>query len=178
MIDLGRNEHGIELRELSERIHSCRADELDYYRSILDLSRAQRAAIVEGDTDALARATEEKTRLMSVIDAIGLKIASLMDETACIAGARSHACVHRDHVATTAATSAVPAAGCGLNARIVGVMAGILEAECANQELLEQAISGVSEELKQIDAGGKAVRAYWGRGGQPTSTTGAIDDNA
>lgn len=171
---MGRNENVAQLRELTERLHSCRADELEYYRSILDLSRAQRVAIVEGDTDALARATDEKSRLISLIDAIDLKTAGLLDEVAYVTGARSHACLHPDH--TDAAPA--PGAGCGLSARMARVMAEILEAERANQELLEQAISGVHEELKQIDAGGKAVRAYWGRGGETPSTARAIDDNA
>ena len=177
---MGRNGGQAQIRELAERVHSCRADELEYYRSILDLSRAQRTAIVEGDTDALAQATDEKGRLISLIDAIDLRIAGLLDEVFYIAGVRSHACIHPDHVAAdTAATVAqAPIGGCALNVRIAGVMAEILEAERANQELLEQAISGVHEELKQIDAGGKAVRAYWGRGGETPPTTSAIDDNA
>ena len=179
---MGRNGEQAQLRELAERIHSCRADELEYYRSILDLSRAQRTAIVEGDTDALAQATDEKGRLISLIDAIDLRIAGLLDEVACIAGVHSHACIHPDRVAATAAATAAAAAtpigGCALNARIAAVMAEILEAERANQELLEQAIVSVHEELKQIDAGGKAVRAYWGRGGETPPPASTIDDNA
>jgi len=175
---LGRNGQQAQLRELTERIHNCRADELEYYRSILDLSRAQRTAIVEGDTDALARATDEKGRLISLIDAIDLGIAGLLDEVAGIAGVHSHACIHPDHVAAAAAVALTPIGGCALNARIATVMAEILEAERANQELLEQAIIGVHEELKQIDAGGKAVRAYWGRGGETPPPASTIDDNA
>ncbi len=177
---MGRNGEQAQLRELAESIHSCRADELEYYRSILDLSRAQRTAIVEGDTDALAQATDEKGRLISLIDAIDLRIAGLLDEVSYIAGVHSHACIHLDHVAAdaTAAVAQAPIGGCAINARIASVMAEILEAERANQELLEQAISGVHEELKQIDAGGKAVRAYWGRGGETPPTTSTIDDNA
>ena len=177
---MGQNGQQAQLRELTERIHNCRADELEYYRSILDLSRAQRTSIVEGDTDALARATDEKGRLISLIDAIDLRIAGLLDEVACIAGVHSHACIHPDHVAAAAAAAVAlaPIGGCALNARIATVMAEILEAERANQELLEQAISGVHQELKQIDAGGKAVRAYWGRGGETPPTTSSIDDNA
>ena len=177
---MGRTGEQTQLRELAERIHGCRADELEYYRSILDLSRAQRTAIVEGDTDALAQATDEKGRLISLIDAIDLRIAGLQDEVSYIAGVHSHACIHPDHIAAgaAAAVARAPIGGCALNARIAAVMAEILEAERANQELLEQAISGVHEELKQIDAGGKAVRAYWGRGGETPPTTSAIDDNA
>ena len=181
---MGRNGQQAQLRELTERIHNCRADELEYYRSILDLSRAQRTSIVEGDTDALARATDEKGRLISLIDAIDLRIAGLLDEVACIAGVHSHACIHPDRVAATAAAAATatvaatPIGGCALNARIAAVMAEILEAERANQELLEQAIVSVHEELKQIDAGGKAVRAYWGRGGETPPPASTIDDNA
>ena len=177
---MGQNGQQARLRELTERIHNCRADELEYYRSILDLSRAQRTSIVEGDTDALARATDEKGRLISLIDAIDLRIAGLLDEVSYIAGVHSHACIHPDHVAGGAAATVAraPIAGCALKARIVAVMAEILETERANQELLEQAISGVHQELKQIDAGGKAVRAYWGRGGETPPTTSSIDDNA
>jgi hypothetical protein len=172
--ELSRHQNAAQLRELTEHIHSCRTDELEYYRSILDLSRAQRVAIMEGDTDALTRATDDKGRLISLIDAIDLKIAGLLDEVAFVTGARSHTCLYPDH------TAAAPAlgAGCGLSARMARVMAEILEAERANQELLEQAISVVQEELKQIDAGGKAVRAYWGRGGEVPPTARAIDDNA
>ncbi len=170
MIGLGRRERSVDLRQLSERIHSCRADELDFYRSILDLSHAQHVAIVEGDTDALTRATEEKSRLMSLIDALDLKIAGLLDEVAYITGARSHACIYPDHAAATAAS-------CDLNTKMAGVMAEILAAECANQQLLEQAITGVHDELTQIDAGGRAVRAYWGRG-SAASAAGAIDEKA
>lgn len=183
---MGRNGEQAQLRELAERIHSCRADELEYYRSILDLSRAQRTAIVEGDTDTLAQATDEKGRLISLIDAIDLRIAGLLDEVSYIAGVHSHVCIHPGHVASVSASAATatavaasaPIGGCALKARIAAVMAEILEAERANQELLEQAISGVHEELRQIDAGGKAVRAYWGRGGETPPTTSAIDDNA
>ena len=184
--ELSRNGDQGKLRELAERIHSCRADELEYYRSILDLSRAQRTAIVEGDTDALAQATDEKGRLISLIDAIDLRVAGLLDEVSYIAGVHSHTCIHPDHAAAPAFASAVAASavaatpiwGCAINARIAAVMAEILEAERTNQELLEQAISGVHEELKQIDAGGKAVRAYWGRGGETPPPASAIDDNA
>ncbi len=181
---MGRNEQAADLRQLVEGIHSCRADELEYYRSILDLSRAQRAAIAEGDTDALTQATREKSRLMSLIDAIDLKIARLMDEVSYIAGTRSHLCLYPGHASAASASAgaaigtAAPGATCGLNFQIAGVMAEILEAERANQALLEQAISGVSEELKQIDTGGKAVRAYWGRAGESASMVGQIDDNA
>lgn len=175
---MGQNGQQARLRELTERIHNCRADALEYYRSILDLSRAQRTSIVEGDTDALARATDEKGRLISLIDAIDLRIAGLLDEVAGIAGVHSHACIHPDHVAAAAAVARAPIGGCALNARIATVMAEILEAERANQELLEQAIVGVHEELKQIDAGGKAVRAYWGRGGETPPPASTIDDNA
>ena len=174
---MGRNGQQAQIRELTERIHNCRADELEYYRSILDLSRAQRTSIVEGDTDSLAQATDEKGRLISLIDAIDLRIACLLDEVSYIAGARSHACIYAD-AAATAVIAATPIGGCALNARIAGVMAEILEAERANQELLEQAIGGVHEELKQIDAGSKAVRAYWGRGGETPQPASAIDDNA
>ncbi len=132
---------------------------------------------MEGDTDSLAQATDEKGRLISLIDAIDLRIACLLDEVSYIAGARSHACIYAD-AAATAVTAATPIGGCALNARIAGVMAEILEAERANQELLEQAIGGVHEELKQIDAGSKAVRAYWGRGGETPQPASAIDDNA
>jgi hypothetical protein len=175
---LGRNADEAQLRELAEHIHRCRADELEYYRSILDLSRAQRNAIVEGDTDSLAQATDEKGRLISLIDAIDLRIACLLDEVSYIAGARSHACIYPDDAADTAVIAATSIGGCALNARIAGVMAEVLEAERANQELLEQAIGGVHEELKQIDAGSKAVRAYWGRGGETPQPASAIDDNA
>ena len=174
---MGRNGHEAQLRELAEHIHSCRADELEYYRSILDLSRAQRVAIVEGDTDTLDQATDEKSRLISLIDTLDLKIAGLLDEVSYVTGVHSYACVYPDD-GPAAATASTPIGGCALNARIAGVMAEILEAERANQELLEQAISGVQEELKQIDAGSKAVRAYWGRGGDALHPAPAVDDNA
>ncbi len=50
--------------------------------------------------------------------------------------------------------------GCPLNAKIARTMKEILEAERENQALLEDAISVMSNEIRQLDAGGKAVKAY------------------
>ncbi|MEA4883638.1 MAG: flagellar protein FlgN [Clostridia bacterium] len=143
--------------ELIERIHSFREDELAQYTAMLRLSGVQRELIQAGDTDALARATEEKARVIAQIDAISRKIAGLLGQLGAARGSAHdvHPCLHPEMGAAVA---------CQLNVKIAKVMAEILVAERENQAMLERAINAVQEEIKGVASGGKAVRAYWGRG--------------
>ncbi len=138
---------------LVERIHTCRAEELTRYEQLLELSHAQRKAIIESDIDSLVWATEEKSRLIQMIETLDLRISGLIDDISMLVGDGSqiHQCRHPELGSGF---------GCPLNAKIARTMKEILEAERENQALLEDAISVMSNEIRQLDAGGKAVKAY------------------
>lgn len=153
--------------ELVERIHACREEELARYEQLLELSRAQRTAIIEGDTESLVWATEEKGRLIQIIQTLDLRISGLIDDISILAGNESyvHKCRHPELGG---------GAACPLNTSIASVMKKILTAERENQALLEDAIVRVGDELRQLDSGSKAVRAYGKRSrGAPV---GNVDD--
>lgn len=152
---------------LAERVHICREEELTRYDQLLELSHAQRTAIIESDIDSLVWATEEKGRLIRIIETLDLRISGLIDDISMIAGngGHVHQCRHPE-------LGSGP--GCPLNARIARTMKEILEAERENQALLEEAIGTVSYEIKQLDSGGKAVKAYRGR--SQDAPAGNVDD--
>lgn len=151
-----------DIASLVERLHACRGEELTRYEQLLELSCAQRTAIVESDIDSLVWATEEKGRLIRIIETLDFRISGLIDDISMLAGGGGH--IHQCRHPELGSGS-----GCPLNARIARIMKAILEAERENQALLEDAISAMGDEIKQLDAGGKAVRAYQARSqGAPT----------
>ncbi|MDD4336502.1 MAG: flagellar export chaperone FlgN [Firmicutes bacterium] len=145
-----------DVASLVERIHTCRVEELTRYEQLLELSHAQRTAIIQSDTDSLVWATEEKGRLIQMIETLDLRIAGLIDDISMLVGDGSQ--IHRCRYPELGS-----GLGCPINARIAHTMKEILEAEGENQALLEDAISVMGNEVKQLDAGGKAVKAYQGR---------------
>ncbi|MFY9134158.1 MAG: flagellar protein FlgN [Bacillota bacterium] len=156
-----------DIASLEERIHSCREEQLALYKRLLELSHAQRGAIARGDTDALLWATEEKGRLIERIDAIDIRLAGLIDDASILAGKEglSHLCPYKEPGIDSA---------CPLNVEIAQIIKTILKTDRENQALLEEAIGAAGDEIKQLDSGGKAVKAYWRR--SPESPAGNVDD--